>query len=223
MFAVRVAHASTGIAMPRFSLYSSTSAVMYRARTCKSPTRPAVVSPMLSSSRYTFFVRLWAIKVPAVARRSAASTTPSLQTRPSVVVPVSTSLETATIRTLPFKRVSKTTAEAYGRHYLRIIPSIALIRRREAAAEGLQLHDDVFLRGINRQRGFEIPPHFSGRVDEGEDHVHESEFLEPSDLLPDGGHGNAVDPAHFPGRLGTREERDEDSFRGGVEPDLHDV
>src|SRR5439155_1616055 len=83
MFAVRVAHASTGIAMPRFSLYSSTSAVMYRARTCKSPTRPAVVSPMLSSSRYTFFVRLWAIRVPAVARRSAARTTPSLQTRPS--------------------------------------------------------------------------------------------------------------------------------------------
>src|SRR5436309_90653 len=93
MFAVRVAHASTGIAMPRLSLYSSTSAVMYRARTCKSPTRPAVVRPMLSSSRYTFFVRLWAISVPAVARRSAARTTPSLQTRPSVVVPVSTSLK----------------------------------------------------------------------------------------------------------------------------------
>src|SRR5207253_2747209 len=141
---------------------------------------------------------------------------------PSVVVPVSTSLETATIRTLPFKRVSKTTAEAYGRHYLRIIPSVALIRRREAAAEGLQFHDDVFLRGIDRQRGFEIPTHVSRRVDEGEDHVHESEFLESSELFPDGGHGNSVDPAHFLRRLGTRQERNEDSFRGGVKPDLHD-
>src|SRR5436309_1974842 len=56
MFAVRVAHASTGIATPRFSLYSSTSAVMYRARTCKSPTRPAVVRPMFSSSRYIFLL-----------------------------------------------------------------------------------------------------------------------------------------------------------------------
>src|SRR5437899_4935322 len=107
MFAVRVAQASTGIGMPRFSLYSSTSAVMYRASTCKSPTSPAVVRPRLSSSLYTFFVRLWAIKVPAVARRSAARTTPSLQTSPSVVVPVSTSLVIADIRTLPFKRVSK--------------------------------------------------------------------------------------------------------------------
>src|SRR5207249_1607478 len=69
--------------------------------------RAPVVRPMLSSSRYTFFVRLWAISVPAVARRSAARTTPSLQTRPSVVVPVSTSLEIVAIRTLPFKRVSK--------------------------------------------------------------------------------------------------------------------
>src|SRR3989442_633746 len=104
MFAVSVAHASTGIGMPRFSLYSSTSAVMYRASTCKSPTNPAVVRPRFSSSLYTFFVRLWAISVPAVARRSAARTTPSLQTSPSVVVPVSTSLETVAIATLPFKR-----------------------------------------------------------------------------------------------------------------------
>jgi len=41
------------------------------------------------------------------------------------VVPVSTSLETVAIRTLPFKRVSKTTAEAYGRQYLKITPSIS--------------------------------------------------------------------------------------------------
>src|SRR3990170_6073580 len=125
MFAVSVAAASTDMDTLRFSLYSSASAVMYRASIWRSPTRPAVVSPRLSSIRNTFFVRLCAIIVPAVARRSAARMTPSLQTRPTVVVPVSTSLGTATIRTTPFEKSRKWTSEAYGRHYISLGPRVS--------------------------------------------------------------------------------------------------
>src|SRR5216684_3931654 len=223
MFAVRVAHASTGIEMPLFSLYSSTSAVMYRARTCKSPTRPAVVRPMLSSSLYTFLVRLWAIRVPAVARRSAARTTPSLQTRPSVVVPVSTSLETVAIRTLPFKTVSKTTAEEYGRQYLRIGSSVANARRRHDFHKEIRLHldDNLLIRGIDLKQPFEIPTHFSRGIDEGQDQVDKAELLKASKLLPHDRDGNPEDPAHFARGLGAPQEPDQNPFRFRVESDLH--
>src|SRR3989442_8710458 len=49
MFAVSVAQDSTGIGVFRFSLYSSTSAGMYRASCCRAPTRPAVVRPRVVS------------------------------------------------------------------------------------------------------------------------------------------------------------------------------
>jgi hypothetical protein len=42
---------------------------------------------MLSSILRSFFPRLWAMKPPAVTLVSVASTTPSVQTSPTVVVP----------------------------------------------------------------------------------------------------------------------------------------
>src|SRR6267143_5432620 len=167
---------------------------MYRARTCRSPTSPAVVRPRLSSRRYTFLVRLWAIRVPAVARRSAARTTPSLHTRPSVVVPVSTSLETVAILTLPFKRASKTTAEEYGRDYLRIGHWVAIARQSPSSGDSLHLDNNLLVRRVDRKDPFEVAAHFTRGIDEGQNQVNQAKLLKPPKLLPHDRDRNTENP-----------------------------
>ncbi len=68
-------------------LYSLASTDISRTNVCASPTIPAVVRPIRSSTWYIFLAALEAIKEPIVARFSLANTTPSLHIKPTVVVP----------------------------------------------------------------------------------------------------------------------------------------
>jgi hypothetical protein len=61
---------------------------MYFIKTCAWETDPAIVAPIWSSILKIFSATLCATKLPMVALLSVAKTTPSLQVKPTVVVPI---------------------------------------------------------------------------------------------------------------------------------------
>ena len=87
MLLVKTAKASMDISFSFLNLYNEISALRISINDCACDTVPAIVAPILSSIWNNLSAFLFATKLPIVALVSVAKTTPSVHTKPTVVVP----------------------------------------------------------------------------------------------------------------------------------------